>query len=172
MLGDKEKKRTDRKAVAVRMAGAFGKEPTLLFAARQAEEVLLEAEVTVQPLPFAPHWLLGLSVWRQQALPVFDAANLYGFDHVFGRHLYLVLRAAVAAEDGGRQLLRCLLRVPGQIAARELPAQCVPASAEENGLAPALVRGVFTHEDSLLIVPDLLPALCPAADQLFEPPAV
>ena len=157
MPGEKENRPSVKKAVAVRMAGAFGKEPTLLFASRQTEEVLPEVEVAVHPLPFAPQWLLGLCVWRLQVLPVLDAAKLYGFDPVVGRHLYLVLRTPTVAtgEDGRSRILRCLIKVPGLIATQELPAQCVPVSAEANGLEPTLVRGVFAHENGLLIVPDL-----------------
>jgi chemotaxis signal transduction protein len=164
MPTEREKKQAARKAVAVRMAGAFGKEPVLLFAARQAEEVLPQADV--QPLPFAPDWLLGLSVWRRQLLPVLDAAKLYGFDPVVGRPLYLVLRTVAPAEtkDGSRRLLRCLLKVSSQVAAREMSAQPPAVSAVENGIDPNLVTGVFAHEDGLLIVPNLLPALCSAAD--------
>lgn len=158
----KDKKQAALKTVAVRMAGsAQAREPALLFAARQAEEVLPDAEV--HPLPFAPDWLLGLSTWRRQVLPVLDAAKLYGFDAAAGRHLYLVLRTAAPAAEGGRRLLRCLLKIPSQISARELPAQCAASCAAENGLDPALIKGVFAHENGLLIVPDLLPALCPAA---------
>ncbi|WP_417911201.1 chemotaxis protein CheW [Candidatus Electronema sp. PJ] len=173
MSSDKDKKRTTQKAVAVRMAGGFDREPVLLFAARQAEEVLPAAQV--QPLPFAPDWLLGLCAWRRQVLPVLDAAKLYGLDSFTGRSLYLVVRAAAPTgeEDGTRKLLRCVLKISSQITARDLPKQCAPASAEESGLNPALVRGLFAHEDGLLIVPDLLPALCPAAaDNLFQMPAV
>lgn len=157
-----EKRKIAQKAVTVRMAGAFGREPMLLFAARQTEEVL--PEVQVLPMPFAPDWLLGLCVWRQQTLPVIDAARLYGFDGGPERHLYVVVRAVIPAEAAGsRKLLRCVLKVSSRIAAHDLPKQCAPASAEESGLDPALVRGIFAHENGLLIVPDLRPALSPAA---------
>lgn len=166
-----EQKRAALQIVMVRMAnGAQAKEPALLFTARQVEEVL--PEVRVQPLPFAPNWLLGLCAWRQQSLPVIDAVKLYELDCALERVLHVVVRTVVPERGDGRprQMLRCLLRVPGHIAASNLPAQCVPASAEESGFAPALVKGVFAYENGLLIVPDLLPALCPAADSIFQMP--
>jgi chemotaxis signal transduction protein len=158
----KGRKRADLKTVTVHLAeGAQAdKEPALLFAARQVEEVV--ADVRVQPLPFAPDWLLGLCVWRQQTLPVIDAARLYGLDCAPERVLHMVVRAVVPERGGSpRQLLRCMLKVSSRIAAGSLPAACSAASAEAGGFDPAFVKGLFAHEDGLLLVPDLLPAVCP-----------
>lgn len=158
----KDKKRAGLKTVTARLDdGAEAKKPALLFSARQVEEVL--PEVQVQPLPFAPDWLLGLCAWRQQALPVIDAAKLYGLDCAPARALHVVVRAVVPEGDDGRprQLLRCLLKVSSRIAAADLPAGCAAASAEENGFDPALLKGLFASKDGLLLVPDLLPAVCP-----------
>ncbi|MGX9726952.1 MAG: chemotaxis protein CheW [Candidatus Electronema sp. VV] len=153
------KKRSALKTVTARLTGAevLGREPALLFAARQIEEVLREADV--RPLPFAPDWLLGLCAWRQQALPVIDPARLHGIRFTPARSLYMVVRVA---EDGGG-LLRCVLKVSDRIAARDLPRQAAAADAADGGLNPALLKGLFVHEEVLLLVPDLLPALRPPA---------
>uniref|UniRef100_UPI00405702A3 chemotaxis protein CheW n=1 Tax=Candidatus Electronema sp. TaxID=2698783 RepID=UPI00405702A3 len=151
-------KRSALKTVTARLTGAevLGREPALLFAARQIEEVLREAEV--RPLPFAPDWLLGLCVWRRQTLPVLDPARLHGIRFAPARSLYMVVRVAEA--DGS--LLRCVLKVSDRIAARDLPRQ-VETEAADSGLNPAFLKGLFAHEEALLLVPDLLPALRPPA---------
>lgn len=159
MPDEHDKKQAALKTVAARLTGAevLGKEPVLLFAARQIEEVLPEAEV--RPLPFAPDWLLGLCVWRRQVLPVIDPAQLHGIRFTHARSLYLVVR--VAEEGGG--LLRCVLKVSDRIAARDLPRQVAAVDAVDSGLNSALLKGLFAHEEVLLLVPDLLPALRPPA---------
>lgn len=159
MPDEQGKKRAALKTVTARLTGAeaLGRELTLLFAARQVEEVLPEAEV--RPLPFAPDWLLGLCAWRRQALPVLDPARLHGLRCHPARSLYLVVRVA---EDGGG-LLRCVLKVADRVAARDLPRQAAPADPAAGGLNPGFLKGLFAHEDALLLVPDLLPALRPPA---------
>ena len=123
-------KRSALKTVTARLTGAevLGREPVLLFAARQIEEVLREAEV--RPLPFAPDWLLGLCVWRRQTLPVLDPARLHGIRFVPARSLYMVVRVA----EAGGGLLRCVLKVSDRIAASGLPRQAAAAETADSGL--------------------------------------
>lgn len=159
MPDEQGRKQSALKTVTARLTGAEvqGREPALLFTARQVEEVLREAEV--RPLPFAPDWLLGLCAWRRQALPVIDPARLHGIRFSPARSLYMVVR--VAEEGGG--LLRCVLKVADRIAARDLPRQAAAADTAADDLNPALLKGLFVHEEVLLLVPDLLPALRPLA---------
>ncbi|CAK8721407.1 MAG: CheW-like domain-containing protein [Candidatus Electronema aureum] len=160
-------KRAALKTVAVRLTGAkvLDQEPVLLFATRQVEEILQDVEV--RPLPFAPDWLLGLCAWRRQVLPVVDIAKLHGMSFSADRSLYMVIRLVVPAEDekenSSRRMLRCILKVSDRIAARELPKQCAAAAIEASGLDPALFKGLFAHEDGMMMVPNLLPTLCPPA---------
>jgi hypothetical protein len=68
------------------------------------------------------------------------------------------------APQEDKLLLRCVLKVSDRISAGEASADCQPAAAEQTGMNPALIKGIFTHENRLLILPDLRPALCaPAA---------
>lgn len=161
-MAAEKKKGSALKTVTIRMAETrlLGREPVLLLTARQVEEVL--AEAGLQPLPFAPAWLPGLCAWRRQALPVVDLARLYGLEPGGGRLLHLVVRTAAIMADGQKGLLRCVLRVSGRIAAGEVPPRSTPAAAYQAGLDPVLVKGLFEHEDQLLIVPDLA-AVCSGA---------
>ena len=167
-----DKKKTSRfalRTVLVALPGAqlLEKEPVFLFAARQIEEVL--PEVKAQPLPFAPDWLSGLCAWRRQVLPVIDMASLYDLTYAADRHFYMVVRVilAAASKDAAQEdklLLRCVLKVSDRISAGEASADCQPVAAERTGMNPAMIKGIFTHENRLLILPDLRPALCaPAA---------
>ncbi|MCI5144739.1 MAG: hypothetical protein D3923_04250 [Candidatus Electrothrix sp. AR3] len=175
MLGEKTKKnraRNELKIVTVRIPGAvvLKREPSLLFTASQVEEVLPEVEV--QPLPFAAEWLLGLCAWRQQLLVVINPARLYGIQSVFSEEAdrYLVIRTALPTgkknlQEQEKNIFRCILRVPNHIAAGEIPKQCTPIAADKVGIAAAsLTRGIFKHEDGLLIVPDLVSVTCSHAE--------
>lgn len=145
-------------------AQVLDKEPFFIFAARQIEEVL--PEVKVLPLPFAPEWLNGLCAWRHETLPVIDMAVLYDIACTIERHFYLVVRVILSGENAAKpqqekQLRRCVLKVSDQIAAGglELSGHCETAAAEQTGIDTALIRGMFTHEDRLLILPELSPLL-------------
>ena len=153
-------------------ARAPGRDTVLLFTASQVEEVLREVEPW--PVPFTADWFLGLCAWRQQVLPVVDAARLYGIQAlsaaVDDRSLYFVVRtvapAAQASEHSGRgatEMLRCVLRLPDRIETGAIPQQCFPAAAELIGIDPSLTRGIFKHEGGLIIVPDLVRVVCPGA---------
>jgi chemotaxis signal transduction protein len=150
------------KTVAIHIAETrlLGREPVFLLTARQVEEVL--AEAAVQPLPFAPAWLHGLCAWRKQALPVIDLARLYGLEPGGGRLLHMVVRTVGQTADGEKGVLRCVLKAAGRIAAEAAPQHSVSAAPHQAGLDAALVKGMFEHEDRLLIVPDLA-AVCSGA---------
>lgn len=168
-----DKKKTSHSVLRTVLAALPGaqlldKELFFLFTARQIEEVL--PEVKMQPLPFAQDWLAGLCAWRRQVLPVIDMAKLYGLTCVADRYFYMVVRvilsesaenAAGAQEE--KQLLRCVLKVSDRISAGGASAACQPVAAEQTGMNPALIKGIFTHENKLLILPDLRPALCATA---------
>lgn len=152
--------------VALPGAQLLDKEPFFLFAARQIEEVL--PEVKVQPLPFAPDWLSGLCAWRRQVLPVIDMVSLYGLTCAADRHFHMVVRVILPAEskDAAQEdklLLRCVLKVSDRISAGEASADCQPVAAEQTGMNLALIKGIFTHENRLLILPDLRQLCAPAA---------
>jgi len=125
----------------------------------------------VQPLPFAPDWLAGLGAWRRQVLPVIDMASLYGIACTVDRYFYMVVRVVLsasaenaAAPQEEKQLLRCVLKVSDHISAGQASADCQPAAAEQAGMNPTLINGIFTHKNRLLILPDLRPALSASAE--------
>lgn len=170
MLDKKKTSRFALRTVLVSLPGAqlLDKAPVFLFTARQIEEVL--PEVKVMPLPFAPDWLTGLCAWRKQVLPVIDMAALYGITCYVSRYFYIAVRviSSESAENAAgaqqeKQLLRCILKVSDRISAGEASADSLPVSAEQLGMNPALIKGIFTHENRLLILPDLRPALCATA---------
>ena len=157
------------KIVTVRIPGiaVLEREPCLLFTASQVEEVL--PKVKVQPLPFAAEWLLGLCLWRQQMLPVVNIVQLYGMQSSFTDQTarYIVVRTAIPSEnttkelqEQGKEIFRCILKVPDHIATGAIPEQCTSVTAEQAGIKGSLARGIFEHEDGLLIVPDLVPVTC------------
>ena len=112
-----------------------------------------------------PTWFSGLCVWQKKTLPVIDIANLYNITCTPARHFYLVVRIITTdSPEQEKQLLRCVLKVPDQISASEATDDCHPVTAEQLGIASALIKGIFTHENRLLILPELRPVLCtPAA---------
>jgi chemotaxis signal transduction protein len=131
----------------------------LLMPARQVEEVL--HTVLLQPVPFGPDWFLGLCLWREHILPVFDLNQYYGLAEDSGEALlYLVVRVLVPETTGpDKQLLRCVLRVAHQISTGDLPQQAGPV-AHHSDLD---VLGIFEQEDRLLLVPHLAPLVSAAA---------
>ncbi len=170
MPDERRKHRFALKTVFVGLPNAqlLDKEPVFLFSARQIEEVLPAAKVKVQPLPFAPDWLLGLCAWQQKTLSVIDMASLYGITCTPERHFYLVVRVITSTETTDslqqeKQLLRCVLKVPDQITASEVSNDCRPITAEQLGIAPALIKGIFMLENRLFILPELRPVLCTPA---------
>lgn len=157
MLDKKRKKSFALKVVRLPLGQdkLLDKQVVLLMPARQVEEVLHNA--LVQPLPFGPDWLLGLCLWREQALPVFDLSRHYGLleDDATANPLYLVVRVLTSEQE----LLRCVLRVTHQISTGDIPPQASPA-APQAGLN---VLGMFTQEDKILLVPHLAPLVTAAA---------
>jgi chemotaxis signal transduction protein len=159
------------KTVSVHLAAEkiLDRKAVLIFTASQVEEVL--REITVQPLPFASDYLLGLCSWRDRVLPVIDIVRGYGLQAVSdggGKMRYLVVRTVASGErtqdnpeNKYERILRCVLKVSDQIITGNIPDDCVAVSAEFSGLDPAfadvLAKGVFEREGELMIVPDLLP---------------
>jgi hypothetical protein len=95
-------------------------------------------------------------------------AVLYDISCTIERYFYLVVRVILAADnadDGdarqAKQLRRCVLKVSDRITAGGTSADCQAAAAELAGMNPALLKGIFTHENRLLILPELSPVLCP-----------
>ncbi|MEM7585239.1 MAG: chemotaxis protein CheW [Acidobacteriota bacterium] len=157
---------------ATARAGAGGR--MLLFATRESQtfarpvsfglsitQVLEVAALpSLDPVPGAPGFVLGLAMWRDEPLPVIDLDSRLGWASGAGRHeRMLVARAA----DGS--LLA--LAVHGALRMLRLPVPHRPSQLDFN---QSLALGVFELEAETLILPDLaqLSQLSPPA-QLSQP---
>ena len=157
MKNKKQIRRQVDKAVAVRVGRkkVDGNFLFFLFTARQVEEVL--ADISLNPLPFAPDFLSGICNWRGHVAPVVDLEQRFGFvqkDKTSkGRHL--VIRMGTTE----REMLRCVVRVTNQIHTLDVSASSVPVSADQIGVDPSLVMGAFREKEDFYIVPDLIAIL-------------
>ena len=130
-----------------------------LFTALQVEEVL--QDICVQPLPFAPSFLPGVTLWRGQVLPIVDIEQRFGFSgsKEAERDLFLVVRTGVKDSTDGAQILRCVLRVPGKFQVVDMPDSISSIKCEQIGLESSMIRGVFQRNDDIYIFPDLVSIL-------------
>ena len=135
------------------------KHPLLLFTSSQIDEVL--QIVDTRPMPFGPSYLLGLCPWRNRILPVIDIAKRLGFHSLEDGHerRYLVVRTIVD-RGGGKELLRCVLKIPDKITTAPPPSSYSPVKNNLTDLEPFLTRGLFESEEELMIVPDLTSIFC------------
>lgn len=121
--------------------------PVFALSLTQIKEISLPRPLI--RVPGSPAYLLGLTAWRRQAVPVVD--------------LSLRLGAGASFFEGeSRMLFARGARVPKLVAFPVRPdihAETLPlpdrSSAGETPLDPSLVRGAFEFEENPLIVPDL-----------------
>ena len=139
-----------------------GRRPVLLFTASQIDEVLVE--VTIQALPFASDYFLGLCAWREQALPIIDLVRFFGLSssgkEEVGR--YVVVRTVdTNLPDNNKKLhpdkviLRCVLKVSDQIISGDIPTDCEALYPKQAGLPSVFIRGLFRGEKEVFILPDI-----------------
>ena len=150
------------KIVTVR-AGQGGQEGNnklfFLFSPRQVEEVL--AEITIRPLPFAPAFLPGVTLWRGQLLPVVDLDKRFKFSAGGKRNKsrFLIVRTGAPENQADQQILRCALQLSDEIHSTQAAHESTMIDSEEIGVEPSLVRGTYQWHDDRYIVPDLVSIL-------------
>ena len=130
-----------------------------LFPAGQVEEVLSEA--VVQPVPFAPSFLQGVTLWRGRLLPVVDLEKRFGFSHGEKREKsrLLVVRTGAPENPAGEQVLRCALRLSTEIHSIEASNSSSMVDSERIGVEPSLVRGIYQWDEDTYVIPDLVSIL-------------
>ncbi len=130
-----------------------------LFTAGQVEEVL--SEITLLPVPFAPSFLAGMSLWRGQLLPVIDLEECFSFsaDGSPGKVRFIVVRTGTPESAAGEKVFRCVLRISEDIHSINAPDGAVAVSSEHVGVQSSLVRGTYQLHDENYIVPDLFSIL-------------
>jgi chemotaxis signal transduction protein len=136
-----------------------GKKPVLLFSTTQIEEIL--HNVNIQPVPFAPDYLLGVCLWRKQIIPVVDAFKRYGMQRSkqSDGECYIVVKV-VGKIQGAKQLLQGMLKISKQIITTKMPATCSPTAIKSSDIDKTFVKGAFEYQDDLMIVPDLTSIFC------------
>lgn len=145
------------KAVVIQMDGASEEDTSLffLFTVNQVEEVL--SEITLVEIPFAPEFIQGMCCWRGQVVPVIDIEKRFGLSgstHTSSGR-YLLVRTGAQDSTGGRQLLRCVFRVPDRIKVIQNVGDSSSIMPEKVGIKSSLVRGTFQQENDIFIVPDV-----------------
>ena len=148
------------KIVAVKIGrNERDKELFFLFTANQVEDVL--AFVSLQAIPFAPHFLLGVCCWRNFILPVLDlkqrCTNELTSD--LEKTRYLVVRTGKSVGQGPDKLLRCVVRVPANVNTMEIPLNSVTCPDAEQHFDQHLIRGAYNINDQIYFFPDLLTIL-------------
>ncbi len=130
-----------------------------LFTAGQVEEVLSEA--VVQPVPFAPSFLQGITLWRGRLLPVVDLEKRFRFSHREKRERsrLVVVRTGAPENPVGEQILRCVLRLSTEIHSIEASGSSSMVDSERIGVDPSLVRGIYQWDEDMYVVPDLVSIL-------------
>lgn len=128
-----------------------------LFTAGQIEEVL--SEISVRPVPFAPPFLNGVTLWRGHVLPVVDLENRLALKGIGSREKerFLVVRTGAPKNPTGKQILRCVLRLSGEIHSMEASSAMV--NSDSIDIEPSLVRGTYQWNEDKYIVPDLISIL-------------
>ena len=107
-------KKFDKKSRIVLVHGMgkkiSGKKPVLLFSTAQIEEII--HAINIHPVPFAPDYLIGICVWRNQIIPVIDTFKRYGLQEpkMSDGESYIVVKTAGKA---GRknELLQGVLKI-------------------------------------------------------------
>ncbi|MCP4693838.1 MAG: chemotaxis protein CheW [Desulfobacterales bacterium] len=125
-----------------------------LIGSSQVEEIL--DETPLLPVPMAPGYLDGITLWRGKVLPVLTLEKRLGFQPAAprGDRRMLVLRA-VHLGSGGPRGLTGALRTTSDIRNIPPPYRCTPLSPRDCVPAPRLVRGVYAWEKGLLVAPDM-----------------
>lgn len=130
-----------------------------LFTASQVEEVL--SDTTILPVPFAPPFLAGMSLWRGHLLPVIDIQKRFSFsvpeDDAGFR--YIVVRTGGTDISGNDKILRCVLRISESIRPIDVPDVSEVISSENVSIESSLIRGIYRCEHDMYIVPDLVSIL-------------
>lgn len=145
------------KAVVIQMDGATEEDTSLffLFTVNQVEEVL--SEITLVGIPFSPEFIQGMCCWRGQVVPVIDIEKRFGLSESThtssGR--YLLVRTGAQDSKGGRQLLRCVFRVPDRIKVIQNAGDSSSIMPEKVGIESSLVRGTFQQGNDIFMVPDV-----------------
>jgi purine-binding chemotaxis protein CheW len=103
----------------------------------------------ILPIPGAPDYLLGVTLWRGRALPVIDLPRRLGLGHasVGPRARLLIARATAHSEP-------MAFPIEPPIRVRRLPLAHVPC-AKLPPLIPSLARGAVELNDQTLVIPDL-----------------
>jgi chemotaxis signal transduction protein len=130
-----------------------------LFTAGQVEEVL--SEIVMRPVPFAPSFLQGVTLWRGRLLPVVDLEKRFSFSHGEKREKsrFLVVRTGAPENPDGEQILRCALRLSSEIHSVAASGSSSMVDCERIGVEPSLVRGIYQWNEDMYVVPDLVSIL-------------
>ncbi len=148
------------KIVAVKIGhNEHDKELFFLFTANQVEDVL--AFVSLQAIPFAPHFLLCVFFWRNFILPVLDLKQRCTNEQTadLEKPRYLVVRTGTSVGQGPAGLLRCVVRVPADVSTMEVPLNSVTCTDAEQHFDQHLIRGAYKTDDQIYFFPDLLTIL-------------
>jgi chemotaxis signal transduction protein len=133
------------------------KNPALLFPSTQIDEFI--HAINIHPVPFSPDFLLGVSVWNKQILPVVDAFSRYGIrksqSSLINDSEHYVVVKMVNKIKGEKQLSRGVLKIPRQIMTIKIPDSSSAVDIEAYNLDKSIIKGTYEYEDDLIIVPDL-----------------
>ena len=130
-----------------------------LFTAGQVEEVL--SEIAMRPVPFAPSFLQGVTLWRGHLLPVVDLEKRFAIEdgEKRGKARFLIVRTGAPLNPAGEQIIRCALRLSDEIHPMEISGSSSMVDSKRIGVEQSLVRGIYQWNKNMYIVPDLVSIL-------------
>ncbi len=147
------------KVVAVRVRQQVSEDAGklfFLFTTSQVEEVL--SDIVVQPLPFAPVFLQGLTYWRESLLPVIDLEERFAIkgEENGGVSRFVVVRVGAMENEAGGEVFRCVLKLSDEIFPMDISASGFVVENKDIGIEPSLVRGTYRLNENSYIVPNLV----------------
>lgn len=119
--------------------------PPVRFGLSLSQVLEVERLPALDPVPQAPPFISGLTLWRQRPLLVLDVDRRMGWSHATTGDRLLVVQL-----PDGRHLG---LVAHGQTRLLRLP---IPHRLSELSLGHSLSLGIFDLDDATLIVPDLV----------------
>jgi hypothetical protein len=128
-----------------------------LFSIRQVEDVVKEA--SVQPVPFSPPYIEGITLWRDLAVPVISLEKrleLAASSFKLLSTRFITLRFAVGEKNKPRKhpkAERMMIRVAPTIrmVSLPIPSAPIPVSAVEWIPRKELVKAVYEWEEGYLV---------------------
>lgn len=127
----------------------------LLFSLMQVADIIRKP--TLLPVPLSPDYVLGLSQWQDEVLPVLSMENLFGMETEQHDPIdrLAVVRTVVNTHHGIPKEMKTMISVAANFQQRSLPMVSAPVSPGSWVSGSAQLKGAFESEDKIILVPDL-----------------